>query len=82
MTMGLIVFACVFGGTLFGLYLSTKVAAHNLSADSKDATKMALGVERQRGPARSRHGDHVRLCAVCIGRNRSDLGARQVRTRA
>jgi len=44
MTMGLIVFACVFGGTLLGLYLSKKVAAHHLSADSKDAMKLALGV--------------------------------------
>jgi hypothetical protein len=44
MTVGLIVFACVFGGALFGLYLSTKVAAHHLSADSKDTMKMALGV--------------------------------------
>ena len=44
MTMGLIVFFCVFGGVLFGLYLSTKLAAHHLSADSKDAMKMALGV--------------------------------------
>ena len=44
MTMGLIVFACVFGGTLCGLYLSTKVAAHHLSADSMDAMTMALGV--------------------------------------
>jgi uncharacterized membrane protein len=44
MTMGLIVFACVFGGTLFGLYMSKKVRAHHLSADSKDAMKMALGV--------------------------------------
>jgi hypothetical protein len=44
MTMGLIVFACVFGGALFGLYLSTKVAAHHLSADSKDVMKMALGI--------------------------------------
>jgi hypothetical protein len=44
MTTGLIVFACVFGGTLCGLYLSTKVAAHHLSEDSKDAMKMALGV--------------------------------------
>jgi uncharacterized membrane protein len=44
MTMGLIVFACVFGGTLFGLHMSKKVRAHHLSADSKDAMKMALGV--------------------------------------
>jgi hypothetical protein len=44
MTMGLMVFACVFGGVLCGLYLSTKVAAHHLSADSKDVMKLALGV--------------------------------------
>jgi hypothetical protein len=44
MTMGLIVFACVFGGALCGLYLSTKLAAHHLSEDSKDAMKLALGV--------------------------------------
>jgi Protein of unknown function (DUF4239) len=44
MTMGLIVFACVFGGALFGLFLSTRVAAHHLSADSKDAMKLTLGV--------------------------------------
>ena len=44
MTMGLMVFACVFGGALFGQYLSAKVSAHHLSADSKDAMKMALGV--------------------------------------
>ncbi len=44
MTVGLMVFACVFGGALFGLYLSTKLAAHHLSEDSKDAMKLALGV--------------------------------------
>jgi uncharacterized membrane protein len=44
MTMGLMVFACVFGGTLLGLYLGKKVSAHHLSKDSKDATTMALGV--------------------------------------
>jgi hypothetical protein len=43
-TTGLIVFACVFGGTLFGLYLSKRVAARHLSADSKDVMKLALGV--------------------------------------
>jgi hypothetical protein len=44
MTVGLMVFACVFGGALFGLYLSKKVAARHLSADSKDVMKMALGI--------------------------------------
>ena len=44
MTIGLIVFACVFGGALLGLYLSTTLAAPHLSADSKDTTRMALGI--------------------------------------
>jgi hypothetical protein len=44
MAMGLIVFGCVFAGTLFGMYLSKKVRAHHLSEDTKDAMKMALGV--------------------------------------
>jgi Protein of unknown function (DUF4239) len=44
MTMGLMVFACVFGAALFGLHLSTRVADHHRSADSKDAMKLALGV--------------------------------------
>ena len=43
MAIGVVVFACVFGGTLFGTYLSKKVAQH-LSADSKDVMKMALGI--------------------------------------
>jgi hypothetical protein len=42
--MGLIVFACVFGGALSGLYLSRKIGARHLSADSKDVMKMALGI--------------------------------------
>ena len=44
MTVGLMVFACVFGGTLFGMYLSKRVATHHLSADSRDVMKMALGI--------------------------------------
>jgi hypothetical protein len=44
MSMGVIVFTCVFGGALLGVYLSTKVAARHLSADSKDAMKVAVGV--------------------------------------
>jgi hypothetical protein len=44
MTVGLIVFACVFGGALFGLYLSKRVAARHLNADSKDVMKLALGI--------------------------------------
>jgi len=42
--MGLMVFACVFGGALSGLYLGKRVAARHLSEDSKDVMKMALGI--------------------------------------
>jgi Protein of unknown function (DUF4239) len=44
LTTGLVVFACVFSGALIGLFLGTVLAEHHLSADSKDAVKMALGV--------------------------------------
>jgi hypothetical protein len=42
--MGLIVFACVFGGALLGLYLSRKLSARHLSANSKDVMNVALGI--------------------------------------
>lgn len=44
MAVGLIVFGCVFGGTLLGMYLSKRLRAHHLSAETKDVMKIALGV--------------------------------------
>ena len=36
----LIVFACVFGGALFGMFLRGVLPEHHLSADSKDTVRM------------------------------------------
>jgi hypothetical protein len=43
MTTGLIVFACVFGGVLLGLYLSKKVAA---SVCSRSRGQLVVGSTR------------------------------------
>jgi len=39
-----IVFACVFGGALFGLFLRTALPEHHLSADTKDIVKLGMGL--------------------------------------
>jgi hypothetical protein len=44
MTVSLIVFACVFGGSLAGTFLHVKVPGSYLDNDAKDAIKLALGV--------------------------------------
>ena len=40
----LIVFACVFGGALVGMFLRGVLAEHQLSADSKDTVRMGMGL--------------------------------------
>lgn len=40
----LIVFACVFGGALFGMFLRGVLPEHHLSADSKDTVRMGMGL--------------------------------------
>ena len=40
----LIVFACVFGGALFGMFLRGVLPEHQLSADSKDTVRMGMGL--------------------------------------
>ncbi|MDN0075185.1 hypothetical protein QU481_09820 [Crenobacter sp. SG2303] len=40
----LVVFACVFGSALFGLYLRTKLPEHHLSDESISAVKLAVGL--------------------------------------
>ena len=42
--IGWIVFACVFGGALFGLFLRAVLPEHHLSADSKDIVKLGTGL--------------------------------------
>jgi Protein of unknown function (DUF4239) len=43
-TIGWIVFACVFGGALIGMTLRRNLPEHHLSADSKDVIKMGTGL--------------------------------------
>ena len=43
-TIGLITFACVFGGALAGLYLRTVLAAHHVGDDTKDVVKVVTGL--------------------------------------
>jgi hypothetical protein len=40
----LIVFACVFGAVLFGMFLRAVLPEQHLSADSKDTVRLGIGV--------------------------------------
>ena len=44
MAIGGIVFACVFGGALLGMFLRAVLPEHHLSADSKDLVKLGMGL--------------------------------------
>ena len=37
-------FACIFGGALFGIFLHTSLPQHHLAADSKDIVKLGMGL--------------------------------------
>ncbi len=39
-----IVFAIIFAGALFGIFLRTRLPDHHLSAESKDVVKMTMGI--------------------------------------
>jgi len=39
-----IVFACVFGGALFGMFLRAILPQHHLTSDSKDVVKLGMGI--------------------------------------
>jgi hypothetical protein len=43
LTVSLIVFACVFGGALFGVLLRVSLPKGNLSPESRDVVKLAMG---------------------------------------
>jgi hypothetical protein len=43
-TISLIVFACVFGGSLLGIYLHAVLPQHHLSADTRDVVKLGMGL--------------------------------------
>jgi hypothetical protein len=42
--IGWLVFACVFGGALLGMFLGAVLPEHHLSAESKDVVKLAIAV--------------------------------------
>jgi exosortase/archaeosortase len=42
LAIGGIVFACVFGGAVLGMFLGRILPKHHLSAESKDAIKVAM----------------------------------------
>ncbi|SRR5579875_1207006 len=42
--IGTIVFACLFGGSMLGMFLRTRLPESHLSTDSKDLIKLAMGV--------------------------------------
>jgi hypothetical protein len=44
LTVGLIVFACVFGGALLGIFLHAVLPQHHLSAETKDIVKLGMGL--------------------------------------
>jgi hypothetical protein len=44
LTVGLIVFVCVFGGALLGIFLHSSLPEHHLGADSKDIVKLGMGL--------------------------------------
>ncbi len=44
LAIGCIVFVCVFGGALLGLFLRTVLPEHHLSSDSKDVVKLGTGL--------------------------------------
>jgi hypothetical protein len=52
--VSVIVFACVFGGAVLGLYLRTALPEHHLSDDSKDAVKVGMALV-------------ATMCAIVLG---------------
>jgi len=43
-TVGMIVFACTFGGVLLGMRLQNTLPGHHLNAESKDTVKVGIGL--------------------------------------
>jgi hypothetical protein len=42
--IGIIVFACTFGGAMLGMWLRTTLPKHHLDADSKETVKLGVGL--------------------------------------
>jgi hypothetical protein len=50
--IALIVFTCVFGSALLGLFLRALLPENHLSPESKDVVKLAIGSDRDDGSPR------------------------------
>ena len=44
LAISLVAFVCVFGGTLLGMFLRTRLPEHHVSDESKDAVKLGIGM--------------------------------------
>jgi hypothetical protein len=44
LSLSLIAFACVFGGTLLGMFLRNRLPGHHLSGDTKDVVRLGTGL--------------------------------------
>jgi hypothetical protein len=44
LSIGALVFVCVFGGALLGMFLRAVLPAHHLNVDSKDVVKLGMGL--------------------------------------
>ena len=44
LVISLVAFVCIFGGTLFGMFLRNILPEHHLSDESKDAVKLGIGM--------------------------------------
>jgi hypothetical protein len=44
MSLSLIAFACVFGGTLLGMFLRSRLSGHHLSSDAKEVVRLGTGL--------------------------------------
>ena len=49
LAISLVAFACIFGGTLLGMFLRTILPGHHVSDESKDAVKLGIGYDRDAG---------------------------------
>src|SRR5260370_28722219 len=43
-SLSLVAFACVFGGTFLGMYLRSRLPGHHLSGDTKDVVRLGTGL--------------------------------------
>jgi hypothetical protein len=43
-SIGIVVFVCVFGGALLGMFLRAVLPAHHLNVDSRDVVKLGMGL--------------------------------------